>query len=295
MTPYSNKLKDIVAFFKKELKGYYNENELQAICSIIFESKLNIKRQDIALNPEQRLNESHIVKIIKVIKRLKRYEPVQYITGFTDFLELTLKVKPPVLIPRPETEELVLWVEKELKSYTHNGISLLDIGTGSGCIALALKRRMPDVTVCGLDINAEAIAVAKDNARHYNLNVDFKEKDILTLHKDDPLREKKWDVWVSNPPYVRLSEREYMHDNVLKYESKEALFVDDHRPLIFYERISSLAIKSLKDGGIIFFEINEAMGQEIKRMLKNTGFINIIIKKDINGKDRFVRAVKRTR
>ncbi len=291
MVPQTNKLRDVVSFFKKELESYYPENELKVISEIIFEGLFDITKQEMMLFPENLLNESQIVKLLKVIKRLKRYEPVQYVAGYTDFLELKINIKPPVLIPRPETEELVLWVEEELKSRSGEKINLLDVCSGSGCIALVLKRRLPEISVYGLDINPEAVSVAKANAQRFNLKIDFFQKDILKI-KDDPLVKQKWDVWVSNPPYVRLSERKFMHDNVLKYEPREALFVDDNNPLLFYDNISSHAQKALKKDGLLFFEINEAMGQNVKRLLEEKGFSDVIIKKDINDKDRFVMAKK---
>ncbi len=292
MNPDTNKLKDIVSFFKKELKSHYPENELKAISVIIFESCFNISRQDMAFYPGNRLNESQIVDLLKVIKRLKAYEPVQYITGYTDFLDLKIKVKPPVLIPRPETEELVLWVEQELKENSMATSALLDIGTGSGCIALALKQRLPEIKAAGLDNSRESIVIAKENARYNKLEVAFIEKDILVMSVDDPLIEQHCDVWVSNPPYVRVSEKGRMNENVLRYEPHDALFVDDHQPLIFYDKISALAKKALTAGGMLFFEINEAMGQNIKKLLEKKGFTNIMIKKDIHDKERFVKAEK---
>ncbi len=292
MTPLSNKLKDIVDFFKADLKSYYSENELNAITVNVFESLLNINRQNMALYPEKRLNESQIVMLIKVIKRLKNYEPLQYIIGSTDFLDLKLNIKPLVFIPRPETEEFVLWIEQHLRTNRAKKSYLIDIGTGSGCIALSLKKRLPDFSVSGIDINPAAIALAKENARLSGLKVNFFEKDIFNFHSDEFFVKNQWDVIVSNPPYVKLSEKNIIDQNVLNYEPPDALFVEDNKPLIFYEAISDIAQKSFKDGGMLFFEINELMGEYVKDLLENKGFDDIEIKKDIHDKERFVKAKK---
>jgi len=288
----TNKLKDIVAFFKKELKEYYPDNEIDAITAEVFDHCFKINRQHIALYPNELLSESQIVQLIKLLKRLKTYEPLQYIIGYTDFLDLKIKVNPSVLIPRPETEELVLWIEKELKKGRVEEASILDIGTGSGCIALALAQKLPGVSVSGFDKYQEAIDVAIENAKLNSLTVNFFVNDLLSISHDDPLLYEQWDIWVSNPPYVTLSEKKQMHDNVLKYEPLDALFVKNDEALIFYERISTLAQKALKPGGKLFFEINEHKGQAVRKLLEDKDFSNVTIKRDIHEKERFVKAVK---
>lgn len=288
-----NKLKDMVNFFKEELKDYYSANELGAIVAWVFDSLYEINRQYIALYPDHLLNKSQTTHLTKVIKRLKAYEPVQYIMGYTEFMNLKIKVNQSVLIPRPETEELVSWIETELKNNKQNITNILDIGTGSGCIALALAHKLPGTLVSGLDISRESIDIAIENARLNNITAHFFVKDIFSASAEKTLTKNKWDVWVSNPPYVTLSEKDQMHDNVLKYEPGEALFVKNNKALIFYEHISKLALQALKPGGLIFFEINERKGQPIRELLKNKGFSNIIVKKDIHEKDRFIKAVKK--
>ncbi len=290
MNPLSNKIRNIKDFIKNEIKDLYPENESEAISTIILENSFGISKKDIILSPDTRISESEIVNVIKIVKRLKNHEPVQYITGVTDFLDLKLKVKPPVLIPRPETEELVLWIEKELREKKLTEGNLLDFGSGSGCIALAIKKLLPGLSVCGLDKNHEAIELSKENASNNNIEAEFFERDIFSLTEKDDLIKKDWDVWVSNPPYVRISEKSNIRNNVLTHEPHEALFVNDDEPLIFYEKISELAKKILKPKSLVFFEINEALGMHIKQLLKNKNFSNIEIKKDINDKDRFVKA-----
>ena len=213
-------------------------------------------------------------------------EPIQYIFGETDFLDFKIKVTPSVLIPRPETEELVHWIiEKRIP----NNSRILDVGTGSGCIALALKKRLKNCNVFGVDISAEALEVARKNGKINKLHVDFFQADIL---KWEQIQWEKFDVIISNPPYVRLSEKLEMNNNVLLYEPEKALFVTNEDPLVFYRTIAAFANKYLNEDGKLYFEINEYLAFEMKNLMLGMGFNNVEIKKDINGKNRMIYCEK---
>jgi release factor glutamine methyltransferase len=222
-------------------------------------------------------------KIENIILRLKNAEPIQYILGETEFYGLKLKVNPSVLIPRPETEELVDWI---VQSKLPANCNVLDIGAGSGCIALAIKNQLKKAKVSGLDISENAIETARHNALENRLEVDFFQADILN-HSD--FIDQKFDVVVSNPPYIRESEKPLMHSNVLDFEPEKALFVPDADPLLFYRTIAEFARKYLKKYGSLFFEINENLGTETVGLLADFGFSDIEIRKDINGKNRMVK------
>jgi release factor glutamine methyltransferase len=270
-----------------ELKSFYPATEIRQFVRIVFEHLLDFSTTDLLIKGDTVLDKPQGAFVEECVKRLKKYEPVQYITGETDFLDLKLKVTPATLIPRPETEELVMWVAEHLNS---SGMHVLDIGTGSGCIALGIKSRNPEVIAEAWDVSDEALKTAKENAETNNLDVKFEKVDILNFEPDEKYT-GRYDVIVSNPPYVRESEKELMEKNVLDYEPHLALFVDDSDPLLFYRVIAVIAKKLLKKGGMIFFEINEAFGDETKKLLENYGYSSVEVKKDINGKDRMVKAV----
>ena len=238
------------------------------------------------INRNETLTREQSEKINSVVLRLKNHEPLQYILGETCFFGLKLKVSPAVLIPRPETEELVDLISKvELPA----GSRILDIGTGSGCIALALKSRFPEAKVSACDISDEALSVARENSLSNKLDVDFFKADILNWNVSE------WPVYtviVSNPPYVTVSEKKQMQKNVLDFEPETALFVDDDNPLLFYRTIAGFAIKQLNHGGLLFFEINENFGPETVSMLLDLGFTEFQLKTDLQGKNRMVAARK---
>ena len=276
-----------VQFMQDELKSFYPATEIRQFVRIVFEHLLDFSTTDLLIKGDTALDKSQGAFVEECVKRLKKYEPVQYITGETDFLDLKLKVTPATLIPRPETEELVMWVAEHLNS---PGLHVLDIGTGSGCIALGIKSRNPVVIAEAWDVSDEALRTAKENTETNNLDVKFEKIDILNFEPDEK-HSDRYDVIVSNPPYVRESEKELMEKNVLDFEPHLALFVDDSDPLLFYRVIAVKAKKLLKKGGLLFFEINEAFGDETKILLENYGYSNVEVKKDINGKDRMVKAV----
>jgi len=236
---------------------------------------------------DELLDSEQVDMLLQISERLARHEPIQYITGSTDFFGLTLQLNPSVLIPRQETEELVAWI---IESNKINKPAILDIGTGSGCIALALKNEITDASVFALDISTDALELANMNATRNGLKIHFIHDDILNiekLHYTDDL-----DLIVSNPPYVLFSERDSMMKNVLDFEPKKALFVEDSDPLLFYRHISQLALTKLKPGGKLFFEINEQLGDEMIGLLNSYGFHKIVLKSDLFGKNRMISCEK---
>lgn len=269
--------------FQNALSRLYPSEEIQSFFNIFSEKYLNLSRIEIALNPERTISETEAEKFQKAIFRLKIHEPIQYIIGETEFYGLPFKVNKHTLIPRPETEELVEWI---LSGFPPSGArGILDIGTGTGCIAISLAKNLPNAKVSALDISKEALKIAEANAKLNKVEVDFFQTDILAAET----LPKKYDVIVSNPPYVRELEKKQMQQNVLKYEPHSALYVKDEDPLLFYRAISRLAKNHLNPGGKLFFEINEYLAYEMTELLKAEGFKNIEIKKDIYGKDRMLK------
>ena len=275
-----------IQYVEKELGDLYPNSEIQAFIRIIFEYVCGLDYTGLLLQKDKSLSRTDRRKIEGIVQRLKKFEPIQYVLGETEFFGLKLKVSPDVLIPRPETEELVYWMSKS--SWPSNPV-FLDVGTGSGCIALALKRRIPNAKIFAADISEQALKIADENAISNDLEVEFIHFDILKW------KERSWpffDGIVSNPPYVREFEKTQMQANVLEYEPKTALFVKDDDPLLFYREIGYLSRKYLKPKGKLYFEINEGLADESIQLLKNMQFKQIEIKKDIHGKNRMLKAVK---
>lgn len=239
---------------------------------------------EIALNPERPISEAEAEKFKRALLRLQKNEPIQYIMGETEFFGLPFKVNKHTLIPRPETEELVEWILDHSESGIQNP-EFLDIGTGTGCIAVSIAKNLSNSKVSALDISEEALEVARENAKVNGVEVDFFQKDILAAET----LPKKYDIIVSNPPYVRELEKKQMRPNVLRYEPRAALYVSDEDPLRFYRAISFLAKAHLNPGGQLFFEINEYLAGEMTEILKASGFKDIEVKKDVYGKDRMLR------
>ncbi len=295
----SNKINDVVRFFRDELKDQYDKNELETLIEYCFEEFVNIKRNQFSLKGNDTISESELLKFNFAIKDLKNNRPIQHILGKADFYGLKFIVNEHVLIPRQETEELVHLIIKENweeriknqesgnKTKDSRLITILDIGTGSGCIPIVLKKKIPLAIVYSIDISEKALEIAKVNAKLNEVDIQFVQQDIL-LDKPLPF-EIKFDVIVSNPPYVRNLEQEQMHKNVLDFEPHLALFVSDEAPLIFYKSIADVALKSLKPEGKLYFEINEYLADETIQMLLEKGFKNVELFKDINGKNRILR------
>ena len=275
----------VIQHIEKELQGLYPKTEIQAFVRLIIEHIYGFDYTQLLLHKNGKSGDNEIAEIKLLVERLKKFEPIQYILGETEFYGLKLKVNPSVLIPRPETEELVNWI---LNSEIIKSPNIIDIGTGSGCIALALKNKLPEAKVTAVDISAKALQTAEKNAIGNNLDISFIKADIFDW---EILKWETFDVIVSNPPYVREMEKAKMNPNVLNYEPSSALFVTDTNPLVFYDAIAGFAKKYLKKNGLLFFEINEALTSDIESLLRETGFNNIEIRKDINGKSRMVRCI----
>ncbi len=275
-----------IQYIKTELAAYYPETEISGFVRLLSESVLSMSYTDMILKKDRIVTAEESNSIAEIVDRLKKHEPIQYILGEAEFFGLTLEVNPAVLIPRPETEELVHLI---VKSQLPSQAKILDIGTGSGCIALALKSELPKSSVTGIDISEAALQTAKKNALKNELDVEFKLADILNW-KDYSW--PKLDVIVSNPPYVRELEKEKMEQNVLAFEPEGALYVPDDDPLIFYRPITEFARKTLQKKGRLYFEINEYLGEEMKELVKSLGFSKVELHQDINGRNRMLECMK---
>ena len=272
-------LKDFKLKMISELSSIYEMDELNSVFNLLSEDYLKIPRSKILLANEIDLNESNKNLFLNALERLKTHEPIQYVLGKTNFMDLEFKVNNSVLIPRPETEELVRLMLKE----DLDGKEVLDIGTGSGCIAISLAKNLPNVNVTALDISIDALEIAKENAKLNNVSFEFIHADIFEYKSD-----KKYDVIVSNPPYVLESEKMLMKQNVLNYEPEIALFVDDINALKYYESVIKFSLNNLNSQGQIFFETNENYKDELNKLAQNYEYNIIEFKLDINDKNRFL-------
>jgi len=271
-----------IQYIEKELAGLYPNTEIAGFTRIIFEAVCGWGFTEQVVKMHEKITEADFEKIKEIVVRLKKFEPIQYILGETEFYGLKLIVSPSVLIPRPETEELADWI---IKSNLNPNSKILDIGTGSGCIALALKSKLKEAEISGIDISEKALEIAHRNALNNYLDVDFFQADILRWQD---FKWESYDVIVSNPPYIREIEKSEMQVNVLNYEPENALFVPENNPLIFYRSIAEFAKKHLANNGWLFFEINENLGSEMNHLLIDFGFCELEIRKDINGKNRMI-------
>lgn len=265
------------------LGALYPDEEVLSFFYLLAEKYLGLKKTDIAFQLGRVLTEKEITGLNTALAQLEKEAPVQYILGETEFYGLRFKVTPAVLIPRPETEELVGWIVKDTPN---SPIKILDIGTGSGCIAVSLTKNIKNANVSAMDVSAEALKVAGENALLNKVNVTLIQDDVLKLHK----LHQGFDIIVSNPPYVRVSEKQKMQANVLNFEPHTALFVPDNDPLLFYKKIAALAKNHLNPEGKLYLEINEAFGVAMAVMLKQEGFEAVELKKDIFGRDRMIKA-----
>lgn len=269
--------------FIGDLTPIYDCDEAASLFYIVLEHLHGMRRVDLALQPDFELSDSELRRWNEILCDLKEEQPIQYLLGQADFYGLKLKVTPDVLIPRQETEELVDWIIKDFQA--KSGCSVLDIGTGSGCIPISLAKNLKNAKVSAIDVSEKALVVARENASTCDVQVQFILMDILSA---DALSEK-YDIIVSNPPYVRMLEKHEIRKNVLDHEPHLALFVEDDDPLLFYRKIAALAKKSLNPGGRLYFEINQYLGNETVEMLRGF-FDEVILRKDINGNDRMICA-----
>lgn len=277
-------MKRIITKIHKGLATAYTDGEIKALTRILATELLGVSQMAFYLKDDIALTAEQEALLNDAIERLQKHEPIQYILGYSDFCGLRFKVTPATLIPRPETSELVEWIANESNG-TEN---ILDIGTGSGCIAISLASKLPKSSVSAWDISAEALAVATENSKANNCAVTFREVDIFAYQPNDEL----FDIIVSNPPYIKEVEKKQMEANVLDWEPHTALFVPDNDPLLFYRTIAQKATKMLHPGGKLYFEINSAYGKETMEMLAALGYTDIELRKDFADNDRMIRAVK---
>ena len=289
----SNKLSDLYEFYKSELSSFYDNDELYAIFELVCEHYLGYTKTDTRLRFKENLNQSDVLKLYDTAKALKTGKPIQYILGEADFYNLKFNVNSSTLIPRPETEELVDMIIKEFKQETSNNqtLNILDIGTGSGCIPITLKRNIPNSKVTGIDISEQALEIAKSNAAKHNVEVEFIKQDVLSKFL---ILNSTFSIIVSNPPYVLNSEALQMDARVLEHEPHLALFVDDSDPIVFYKRIIDLCTKHLEKKGYLYFELNPMYANDVKKYANDSKIFNFTeIVKDMSGKERFLKAQKK--
>ena len=278
-----NQLKTAKNYFSEQLKNLFTSTEINSMWKEIICLRLKWNPSDYILNTTFRLSESDLLFIRSYVHRLKKNEPFQYIHGITTFFGLELICDKRALIPRPETEELVAWT---VEFGPHKTIA--DLCTGSGCIALGLKSKFSESNVTGLDFSTDALSLAKENSKLTNLDVEFIHADVLNINRD--LLDQKWDCIISNPPYIPSNERESIAENVLNFEPEISLFVENENPIIFYEAIVKYAKSNLSENGFLFFEIHPDFSAKISDLLNLKGFINIELRKDLQGKNRMIKA-----
>ncbi|ELY1977930.1 peptide chain release factor N(5)-glutamine methyltransferase [Flavobacterium psychrophilum] len=272
--------------FVQALASIFDEKEIESFFYIILEAFHQLKRVDLVLSPDLKLDNIQLLQWETVLLQLKEQKPIQYILGETQFFGLPFYVNENTLIPRPETEELVEWIIKEnLKINSLKNLKILDIGTGSGCIAISLAKNLPNASVFAIDVSDKALATAQKNAVLNEVDITFIEKNILQTEDLN----QEFDIIVSNPPYVRNLEKKEIHKNVLEYEPHLALFVEDNDSLLFYRKITELATRNLSNNGQLYFEINQYLGKETVELLEKYNFKNTTLKKDIYGNDRMIK------
>jgi release factor glutamine methyltransferase len=290
-------MQNTLSRIKEQLQNLYTDSEISAFGFLILESVCHLDKSAILRDRDKQLSSDERSRIREIVEDLKQYRPLQYVLGETEFYGLRFKVDENVLIPRPETEELVYLITSNCAkppSPCHCGLdpqsplSILDIGAGSGCIAITLAKNIPAASVYALDISEEALNVARQNAAKNQVEIHFFRHDILEELPDN--LSPKWDIIVSNPPYVTPEEKAAMSKNVLDYEPHQALFVPQEKPLLFYERIADIGLSRLKEGGTLYFETSALYGKETAGMLREKAYRSVLLLKDISGKDRMIIA-----
>lgn len=283
-------LKDFELLFQQELTSIYDKDEVKALFLFTVEEMFGLKRGTYPLKKEDIVTEKDAERFDEILRKLKKNKPIQYIFNKATFYGESFEVNESVLIPRPETEELVDLILKQHSAQA--GLHIMDIGTGSGCIPIILSKYLPGAQVTSMDISKEAIATARKNAGQLNAPVQFINADIFEW--DYIFSEQQYDIIVSNPPYITPQEKASMQQNVLAFEPELALFIEDSAPLIFYDVISTFALKHLAPQGDLYFEINQYLGPQTKELIEKKGFRPVKLLKDINGADRMIHAKKST-
>jgi len=284
----SNRIGDIRSYYAQQLFKFYDERETETFIFMLLEDYAGVSKSEIIINPELTINESELLNIHFAVKDLINYKPIQYILGKTEFYGIPILVNSSVLIPRPETEELVEWVIKHTKKDQES--VMLDIGTGSGCIAIALKKSLSNAIIHAIDYSPNALEIANRNAMMNLAEISFCQVDFLEKKAWKNLGQ--YDIIVSNPPYVRNMEKMEMKNNVLNYEPESALYVNDDNALIFYKHIAEFGLEHLKINGSFYCEINQYLGEDTVKLFERYGFTDIQLKKDFKGNDRFIKVVK---
>ncbi|UWX53637.1 peptide chain release factor N(5)-glutamine methyltransferase [Maribacter litopenaei] len=276
-------LKEVKKIFHEELDPIYGKEEVSSFFYLLIEHFLGLERFVLAIQPNLMVEKKEESQLFSALSDLKLHRPIQHVIGSAHFMDMEFKVGPEVLIPRPETEELVRWILEDFEKRI--GLDVLDMGTGSGCIAISLSKFLNKANVKAIDISMEALKIAQDNAKKNMVQVDFFKADISNLNI-----EQKFDIIISNPPYVRELEKNNMTNNVLSFEPEGALFVSDKDPLIFYRHIADFASQNLKTNGILYLEINQYLGPETCDLLSMFNFNSIELRKDMYGNDRMIKA-----
>lgn len=285
-------IQDVFDKFKTELSTVYDVNEVASLTLLTINEVSGLSNAAIKAFSDRDLTVAQSQKLTDILNELKTGKPIQYILGKTEFFGLPFLVNPLVLIPRPETEELVEWILATIKGNHLQSGKILDIGTGSGCIPIALKKNAPDFDLSAVDISSSALATAQSNASLNQVDIEFIKDDILNPTSQISDLKSQISIIVSNPPYVTLTDKKQMHINVVDFEPHNALFVPEDDPLIFYRAIADFALSALiKPNGFLFFEINESLGKETVQLLGLKGFKNIELKKDMSGRDRMIRCL----
>jgi release factor glutamine methyltransferase len=280
-------LGELQKIFRDKLQSLYDSREANAITKLVFEKTLHVNSLKIAFEKFRILTTGQQERMNQVLERLMGHEPVQYVLGEADFFGLKFKVNNHVLIPRPETEELVEWIIDENRE-KKQAVSILDIGTGTGCIAITLAKNLPGNFISALDVSHDALAIARENNELNNTGVEFFRADIL----QEDIPGSNYDIIISNPPYVLDSERDNLAYNVINFEPHLALFAPVEDGLAFYRTISKKAAVSLKPGGQLYFEVHADKGEEVVALMENHDFKNVMAKKDLSGKVRMVKGEK---
>jgi release factor glutamine methyltransferase len=278
---------------QQHLQGLYPASEIKSFAYLILEFVCKKDKQVLLRDKDNQLSPNELIQIQEIIEELKKFRPIQYILGETEFYGMKFKVNENVLIPRPETEELVDWIIRSVSNLSPqerkiSTRSILDIGTGSGCIAAALAKHIPDASVLALDISEKTLEIALQNVQINGVTVSFFQRDIF---ENNPLAGLRlpFSIIVSNPPYIVPSEKQQMSPNVLNYEPHQALFVPEEQPLLFYERIADLGLEHLEKNGFLFFETGSLFGKSVAEMMRKKGYQSVELLKDISGKDRMVK------
>ncbi len=280
------RLNNIIKEYHRKLLSLYPPQEIQSIIGLVMKTYMKISNAEIALKKYDEVHDALQSLLMDILKELETGKPVQYVIGDTSFYDVNIRVNPDVLIPRQETEELVQWIVTD-NMQACKKMDILDIGTGSGCIAIALAIELKEARISACDIFRKALDLAKENAKRNNVQIHFFQMNILRQN----LLPDHFDIIVSNPPYIPNSEKKSMHRNVLEHEPVSALFVPDKEPLLFYEAIADFSLNHLSKNGKLYLEIHEKFGNEVVHLLKKASFSNIQLRKDINGKNRMVKAV----